>query len=94
MAWSQILKVGFTYIFVLFALWGSNVVQATAADVDSEGASNHARDATHGPNKMGINADRFMNMDDIFAETIDTDMIETLFNSLGSGVAFDEDISS
>ncbi len=43
---------------------------------------------------MGMNSDRFTNMDDIFAETIDTDMIETLFNSLGSGIAFSDDIIS
>lgn len=44
--------------------------------------------------ETGMNADRLTNMDDFFAETIDTDMIETLFNSLGSGIALGDDIIS
>ncbi|PHH93278.1 hypothetical protein CDD83_8789 [Cordyceps sp. RAO-2017] len=68
--------------------------QATALDVDNVPATGHPVDATNEAGEMGMNADRFTNMDDFLAETIDTNMIETLFNSLGSGIAFGDDIIS
>ncbi|OAQ57546.1 monooxygenase [Purpureocillium lilacinum] len=68
--------------------------QATTLDIDNVPATSHPVDATTEASEMGMNSDRFTSMDDIFAETIDTDMIETLFNSLGSGIAFSDDIIS
>lgn len=67
---------------------------ATTLCVDNVPATSHPVDAMNVAAETGMNADRFTNMDGIFAETIDTDMIETLFNSLGSGIAFGDDMIS
>lgn len=79
---------------MLYCLWYLTPCIATTLDIDNVPATSHPVDATTEASVMGMNSDRFTNMDDIFAETIDTDMIETLFNSLGSGIAFSDDIIS
>lgn len=71
-----------------------NITPGTAGDVDSGYAATDAVNGSQEPSDMSFNADRFNNMDGIFAETIDTDMIETLFNSLGSGIAFGDEMIS
>ncbi|OAA53254.1 Transcription factor [Cordyceps fumosorosea ARSEF 2679] len=65
-----------------------------ASDIDNVPATSQPVDAANEAGELGMNGDNFTSINSTFAETIDTDMIEALFNSLGSGVGFGDDAIS